>query len=319
MFDSKLISKARRFAQKAKIRMACVACIAYSHRCSDSRPCKMCVKTKRQCVDSASLPSKHPPSLCERPRTTAENQTQLCSMLTVEKVCLMPHSTLIGSEWAYSEARKLMSLGYRVQFLEQFFSSLSISKKNGQELSHAMNMAIMPTTCAFFDVTERNSEAYQDDYRDTEKAAVFCIAWVSRTGQRTFHSNACNAALFGICCEEFISRVSNFDLAIPLCEVDALILLLYRSVHRIRGQKPAVIFLRMYIGASRTGSLIRESLMVENDELHRSRGVRSAALALRIPCHFMFLWGDVIMPSLCSFSLSWLLMLIHSILTPTKP
>ena len=46
---------------------------------------------------------------------------------------------------------QLISSGYRVQFLEQFFSSLFIS--NGSELSHAMNMAKIPTTRAFYDVT----------------------------------------------------------------------------------------------------------------------------------------------------------------------
>ena len=212
----------------------------------------------------------------------------------------MQNITLPGSEWAYSEARKLMSLGYRVQFLEQFFSCPSVS--SDQELSHAMNMAIIPPAPTFFDVTKLNAETYQGDDRDTQKEAVFCIAWDSRTGQRTFHSNASNAALFGMRCEEFISRASNFDLAIPLCEVDALILLVYRSVHRIRSQQPAVMFLRMYIGTARTGSLIRESLRVENDELHRVKEVRCTAVALRIPSRFMFLWGlgDFIMPSLFS-------------------
>ena len=273
--DSKLISKVRRSALKAKIRMACVACIAYNHRCSDSRPCKMCVKAKKSCVDS----SKHLQIPCDMPLTVAQNQPQPCSMLAVENVCLTHESTLAGSEWAGSEARKLMSLGYRVQFLEQFFSCLSFS--NRQALSHAMNTAITTTTRDFFNSTlsfQRSAETYEGPGGETENEAVFCISWDSRTGQRTFHSNSRNAALFGMRCEEFISRASNFDLAIPLSEVDALILLLYRSVHRIKGQEPAVIFLRMYIGASRTGSLIRESLRVENDELHRRKEVRSAAL-----------------------------------------
>ena len=232
----------------------------------------MCVKAKKSCVDS----SKHLQIPCDMPLTVAQNQPQPCSMHAVENVCLTHHSTLAGSEWAGSEARKLMSLGYRVQILKQFFSCLSF--RNRQELSHAMNTAITTTTNKFFNSTlsfQRNAETYEGPGGETENEAVFCISWDSRTGQRTFHSNSRNAALFGMRCEEFISRASNFDLAIPLSEVDALILLLYRSVHRIKGQEPAVIFLRMYIGASRTGSLIRESVRVENDELHRRKEVRS--------------------------------------------
>ena len=172
-------------------------------------------------------------------------------------------------------------MGYRVGFLELFFCCLSAS--DAQELNNAMAMSTpeiidsipfnKPQCSGLCEADENPLIAW-----DSETDAIFCTAMDLTTRQRSFKSNPRNAALFGMCCDEFISKASNFDLAIPLCEVDALILLLYRSVHRIRGQEPAVIFLRMYIGASRTGSLIRESLRVENDELQRTKEVRSAAL-----------------------------------------
>ena len=178
-----------------------------------------------------------------------------------------------------------MGMGYRVEFLERFFCCLSAS--DAQELNSAMVMSTPEIIDSIsFSKPQCSGLCEADENRliawDSETDAVFCKSMDLTTRQQSFQSNPRNAALFGMRCDEFISRASNFELAIPLCEVDALILLLYRSVHRIRGQQPAVMFLRMYIGASRTGSLIRESLRVENDELHRPKEVRSAALALRL-------------------------------------
>ena len=284
MLDSKLISKARRSAEKAKIRMACVSCIAYKHRCSDSRPCKSCLKAKRPCVESGNLTSKYDTGSCGSPRTASNNMPNVHSALITDRDS-STRSGRSGLEWAYCEARSLMGMGYRVEFLERFFCCLSAS--DAQELNKAMVMSTPEIIDSIsFSKPQCSGLCEADENRliawDSETDAVFCKSMDLTTRQQSFQSNPRNAALFGMRCDEFISRASNFELAIPLCEVDALILLLYRSVHRIRGQQPAVMFLRMYIGASRTGSLIRESLRVENDELHRPKEVRSAALALRL-------------------------------------
>ena len=314
MLDSKLISKARRSAEKAKIRMACVSCIAYKHRCSDSRPCKSCLRAQRPCVESGNLTSKYDTGSCGSPRTASNNMPNVHSAFITERVSRTT-SGCSGLEWAYCEARSLMGMGYRVEFLERFFCCLSAS--DAQELNSAMVMSTPEIIDSIsFSKPQCSGLCEADENRliawDSETDAVFCKSMDLTTRQQSFQSNPRNAALFGMRCDEFISRASNFELAIPLCEVDALILLLYRSVHRIRGQQPAVMFLRMYIGASRTGSLIRESLRVENDELHRPKEVRSAALALRLTVDGNELTKRGCERALCFFSSCCLFPLLES-------
>ena len=134
MLDSKLISKARRSAEKAKIRMACVSCIAYKHRCSDSRPCKSCLRAQRPCVEGGNLTSKYDTGSCGSPRTASSNMSNLHSVFITERGS-SSRTEDSGFEWAHSEARSLMGIGYRVEFLERFFCCLSAS--DAQELNKA--------------------------------------------------------------------------------------------------------------------------------------------------------------------------------------
>ena len=287
MLDSKLISKARRSAIKAKIRMSCVACIAYRHRCSDSRPCKSCLKAKRPCVEGGNLTSKYESRPCDSPRAAPNLMPQLYSALTTER----DSSTRLGRsglEWAHAELRHLMGMGFRVEFLERFISHLPAS--DGQELEKAMVMSspsdTNSTTHVFSGLPE-NVAFELDIPTGSETDATSCTAMDLTNGQRFLYSNLNKAALLGMRCEESTTRSSLRHLALPYSEVDALILLLYRSVYHISGQEPAVMFLRMYIGSIRTGSLIRESFIVEKDELQRREKVALSSLytLTYVTCH----------------------------------
>ena len=270
--DSKLISKARRSAVKAKIRMACVACIAYKHRCSDSRPCKSCLKANRQCVDGANLSSKYDSGSRDSPRIAP----QLHSLFVTERDS-RTRSGRSGLEWAHCEARNLMGMGFRVEFLERFISHLNAS--DGWELDNAMVMSALSSTsstaheCSSLVGADSKGSHEVNTQWNSETDAIFCTTMDFTTGRRSFYSNPNNASLFGMHCEELTTRLSHCQIAVPYSEVDALILLLYRSVYRFRSQEPAEMFLRMYIGTTRMGSLIRESCTVENDELHRPKKV----------------------------------------------
>ena len=287
MLDSKLISKARRSAIKAKIRMACVACIAYRHRCSDSRPCKSCLKAKRQCVEGGNLTSKYESRSWDIPRAAPNLMPQLNSALTTER----DSSTRLGRsglEWAHAELRHLMGMGFRVEFLERFISHLPAS--DGQELEKAMVMSnpsdTNPNTHVCSGLPE-NGAFELDTQIGSEIYATSSTALDRTNGQRSLYTNPKKVALLGMRCEENTTRSSIRHLSLPYSEVDALILLLYRSVYHIRGQEPAVTFLRMYIGTTRTGSLIRESLIVENDELHQREKVALSSLYTlnSVTCH----------------------------------
>ena len=181
-----------------------------------------------------------------------------------------------------------MGMGYRVEFLERFISHLPAS--DGQELEKAMVMSspsdTNSTTHVFSGLPE-NVAFELDIPTGSETDATSCTAMDLTNGQRFLYSNLNKAALLGMRCEESTTRSSLRHLALPYSEVDALILLLYRSVYHISGQEPAVMFLRMYIGSIRTGSLIRESFIVEKDELQRREKVALSSLytLTYVTCH----------------------------------
>ena len=290
MVDSKLICKARRSAQKAKIRTPCVSCIAYNHRCSDTRPCKRCLKANRSCVDGSNLETKYQSGPSNGFRTATENRSELRSAVIIERDCPMRPTARPGFEWAYSETRKFIGMGYRVEFIERFFSCLSTSDIHelNHEMANAAAWCIIPgsqmTAGTQMTSTEQQADRNEIDW-NTDTDAVFCASLDFSSGHRTIHSNENNAAFFGMRCEEFLARASHFDIPFPLCEVDALILLLYRAVYKLRGQEPTVMYLRMYTGATRTGSLIRQQLSTVTDEQHRPKEVRRFLIACSlVPC-----------------------------------
>ena len=287
MVDSKLICKARRSAQKAKIRTPCVSCIAYNHRCSDTRPCKRCLKANRSCVDGSNLETKYQSGPSNGFRTATENRPELRSAVIIERECPMRPAARPGFEWAYSETRKFMGVGYRVEFIERFFTSLSTSDIHelNREMANAAASCIIPGSQITTGIQTIITDQEADCKENTATDAIFCASLDFSSGHRTIHSNENNAALFGMRCEEFLAKASYCDIPFPLCEVDALILLLYLAVYKLRGREPTVMYLRMYTGATRTGSLIRQQLSTVTDEQHRPKEVRRFLIACSlVPC-----------------------------------
>ena len=282
---SDLIGKARRNAQRAKTKVACVPCLAYGHRCSESRPCKKCIKSNRDCVSARDVfITNSEPNFS----TAVERPLQFKSIMTLDKSTANRINGCPGFGWAFAQIRRFTSLGYRVEFLEQLFSSLSIFECS--EINDAID-----NTRGLFSITSQSGVEWSDSSRfqvvseDTKlqcdgglclsemegSNAIICTSLDPSSSCRTILANPSHAALFGVHCEEFLARAASSDLVAPFSECDALLIILHNAVVELdHGQAPSVIYMRQYIGPSRQAALasIRSTLI--KDEQGRVIKVR---------------------------------------------
>ena len=285
--SSDLIGKARRNAQRAKTKVACVPCLAYGHRCSESRPCKKCIKSNRDCMRARdilvtnAMPDFSVTAAVERP-------LQFKSIMTLEKNTASSIKGSPGFGWAFAQVRRLASLGYRVEFLEQLFSSLSIFEC--LEINDALDDAR-----ALFSITSQSGLERSDSSRfqlvteDTKlqsddglclsemecSNAIICTSLDPSSSCRTILANPSHAALFGVHCEEFLARAASSDLVAPFSQCDALLIILHNAVVELdQGQAPSVVYMRQYIGTSRQAALASLHSTVFKDEQGRVIKVR---------------------------------------------
>jgi hypothetical protein len=285
--SSKMIGKARRSALKASTKTPCTACIAYGNRCSDSRPCKKCVRTGRQCIGARDSSSELNPILGEA--FSIDRPLEFKSVMTLNRHNTSKLSGCNKIEWSHTQTSNFERCGYRVGFLENFFSSFSIS--DCSELVKAISevtssyasigrLADAPPLqvddpTALLNISE--SECLRD--MDVETALIF-TRHDPDSGCRTVLANSSHAAMFGLHREEFLARASGCDLALPFSERDSLVILLHQAVaDALRIPPVGEMYMRVFVGASRTCALAAISSVARKDVVGRIREVAPPPLS----------------------------------------
>jgi hypothetical protein len=124
-------------AMKSRCWSPCVSCKAYGNRCSQSRPCKRCVKSGRQCKNLEVALSETDPR--QTAAIGAERPMRFHPRLSIGDETMPLIQLPSELHWVSVDLMKNMAVGHDVEALTQFFTTLNLS--DSYALYHAVSHA----------------------------------------------------------------------------------------------------------------------------------------------------------------------------------
>ena len=285
------LQKARRSAVKAKTFQSCVACTAYTKRCSKSRPCPSCIKSARQCIPVV-LSRAHQPI---RPPVQDVERPFACQPLFLEtdnnKKLLLDCTVGIG--WIWDMMVQMKRMGFQVETISKYKTTLSarLVSDIGSALSDAKTCAAQMPLSAIR-IPSQNKSNIIVPYLDPANVGfkVYMLGPASGSGNRwSIRSNPFQASLEGMHLEEYLARSATHELFIPLTELDALLILLVRTVRDAFGAGHDDLYCRLRggkRGVSSQGLLICQQTRITYGE---DGEVREVSHLLSVWSHFFAL------------------------------
>ena len=248
------LQKARRSAVKAKTFQSCVACTAYTKRCSKSRPCPSCIKSARQCIpvvlsterQNKTEPLNPPVQNVERPFAC---QTSIFKINNIKDELL---DVTVGIGWIWDMMFQMKRMGFQVETISKYKTTLSarLVSDIGSALSDAKTCAAQMAHSAIRTPSQNKSNIIVP-YLDPANVGfkVYMLGPASGSGNRwSIRSNPFQASLEGMHLEEYLARSGTHELLIPLTELDALVMLLVRTVRDDFGAGHDDLYFRVRCG-----------------------------------------------------------------------
>ena len=264
------VLRARRSAEKLMTWAPCSSCYAHGKKCSQSRPCRRCLKLARPCFKldqgtkpeynffhTAVIPAQRP--LNFHPRFAIRDES-------LSVVAFAP-----GMLWASIELTKHKAIGHKVDSLGQFFASLTVHDCSGLSLaiSGAEVLSQVPLLQTAVDLPEAIQDAASDlrnaergerpEYwnMDTGTASFRTTFDPTSSRRRDIIANARYASLYGVHPEEFQARCASRELPFPFAESDAVALIIYRTISEHFKRKASTeSFMRLYVGGRSRGTAV---------------------------------------------------------------